>query len=63
MIFKCRSVERTKEKFVSPSLESINWIFDLWMLKRNVDIFIFIVNDKFVPCYITVEFLETTNTF
>ncbi len=63
MIFACRSVERTKEKFVLHLFNHVIVSFDLWMSRRNVDTFISIVNDKCVPCYIHVEFVETTNTF
>lgn len=44
-------------------LDHVILSYDLWMLRINVDTFIFIVNDKCEPCYIIVEFLEITTHF
>ncbi len=61
-------VETTKERFVSPTLDSYNTCtisFDLWMSRRGVDTFVFIVhflNGKWEPCHVTIEVFEIANT-
>jgi hypothetical protein len=62
-------VERTKERFVSPTLHSCNTCtvpFNLWMSRGGVDIFVFIMhflNDKWEPCHVTIGFFEITDTY
>jgi hypothetical protein len=61
-------VEKAKDKYISifECWNSCNMSFDLWMSRVGVDTFIFIVhflNDKWEPCHVTIDFLETTNHF
>jgi hypothetical protein len=63
-----RIAERTKERFVSPTLDSCNTYivsFDLWMSRGGVDTFVLIVhflNDKWEFYHVTIGFFEIVDT-
>ncbi len=62
-------IEKTKEKYISLTLESCNTCmisFDLWMSRARVDTFVLIVhflNDKWEPCHVTIGSFEIVETF
>ncbi len=62
MIFFVGLSKGLKKSLYLHLLNNVIVSFNLWMLRRNVDIFVFIANDECEPCYITIEFFETTNT-
>jgi hypothetical protein len=55
-----------KERFVFRTFESCNIIsFDYWMSRGGVNTFVLIMhilNDKWEPCYITLNFFEIVDT-
>ncbi len=65
LLFKM--AKRTKEKFVSLTLDSCMTCtssFDHWMSQGGVDTFVFIVhfsNDKWEPYHVIITFYETIN--
>ncbi len=62
-----KMAKRTKEKFVSLTLDSCitcTLSFDHWMAQGGVDTFVLILhfsNDKWEPYHIIITFYETTN--
>ncbi len=62
-----RMAKRTKEKFVSLTLDSCITCtsrFDLWMFQGGVDTFVFIIhfsNHKWELCHVIIRFYETTD--
>jgi hypothetical protein len=62
-------LKKTKKKYIMKSVESCNSCivsFDLWMSRGGMDKFVLNVhflNDKWEPCRVIINLLETTKTF